>query len=88
MKALRTKAKGLPRPAALLGALVALALGDCDAEVVAPDVADAASDVAEVEVKVAMLMVVLRLMGIPVPALARAPVPTIPVPTMAVVVAL
>lgn len=89
MKALSTNANGLPRPAALLGALVGLALGALEPEVEPPEVV-AEKDVVAVEVRVAMLMVVLRLMGMPVPALAEAPipVPTIPVPTMAVVVAL
>jgi hypothetical protein len=89
MKALSTNANGLPRPAALLGALVGLALGALEPEVEPPEVV-AEEDVVAVEVRVAMLMVVLRLMGMPVPALAEAPipVPTIPVPTMAVVVAL
>lgn len=85
MKAEKTKAKGLPRLAALLVGLAEVALAAFDEVVDAPVVVESV-DVVAVEVKVAMLMVVLRLMGIPVPALAAAPVPTMPVPMMAAVV--
>ena len=87
-KALRTNARGLPRPAALLLGALVVELGALDdvaepvPEVVVP------AEVLEVEVKVAMLKVVLRLIGMPVP-LAVAPAPAVtPVPTTAVVVAL
>ena len=89
MKALRTNASGLPRPAALLGALVVLVAGALDPVLdPAPEPEVVVAD--DVEVRVAMLMVVLRLIGMPVsvPTLAGAPVPTIPVPMTAVVVAL